>query len=880
MSVNSLMRTGLKLVVAMLLLAGLAIVLSPAAARAQRARNAKGILVLYWYNKDFPANVIFDQSFQATLQSASGGAIEYYPEYFETDRFPGESYELLLRDHLRQKYADRTVDVIVAAGDPPLEFLLKYRKDLFPHTPIVFASAKVPAAEVLAAGPGMTGFIILGAYRETLDLALKLHPDTENVFVVSGTLAHDKKYEELCRERLKDYDSGVAINYLTDLAPKELAAKVRSLPKRSVVFYIWQQVYDEAGGLLETKDILTLVTASATAPVYGLSSWQVGKGIVGGQVLTLEARGTKAAEIALRIVNGARAQDIAVQMAPLVPMFDWRELKRWGISARSLPPDSVVRFRVPTFWEQYRWYVLTVLGVMLIQSTLIVVLVINRSLRKRAEIEIKRFASLAAAQHQRLNDVVAHAPGIVWEALTQPDGHPGKATFVSEYAEKMLGYSVKEWLATPGFLQSITHPEDREKTAAVFEGGKEGRVQFRLTTRDGRQLWAEAHLTCIYDEAGRVIGLRGIMLDISKRKQAEAALLAAQESLTIAVEAAQLGTWDLDLTNDFSGHRNLRHDQIFGYDTPQTNWGREIARRHIVEDDLEVFDAAFARARVSGELKFDARVRWPDGSIHWMAARGRFYSDKSGQPTRGAGVNFDITERMEAQQALMDLSGKLIRAREDEGARIARELHDDISQRIALISIELDLLSQNPPPAQAEFHQTAQGILKQTLELMTEIHRLSHDLHPSKLIHLGVGAALKSLCAELSQVYGLSLEFRAIDLPPDLPQDLSLCLYRIVQESLNNVIKHSGARNAQVELRGTGSEIRLRIADSGSGFDIESTTNRKGIGLIGMRERLRLVGGTFSIDSRLSQGTRIEVRVPLARRGVAFAEQRHSRSAT
>jgi len=866
------MRIGLKVVAAMVLLAGLVIVLSPAAARAQRARNAKGILVLYWYNKDFPANVIFDQNFQASLQSASGGPIEYYPEYFETDRFPGVSYELLLRDYLRQKYADRTVDVVVAAGDPPLDFLLKYRNDLFPHTPIVFASAKVPAAEVLAAGPGMTGFIILGAYRETLDLALKLHPDTENVFVVSGTLAHDKKYEELCRERLKDYDSGVAINYLTDLAPNELAAKLRSLPKRSVVFYIWQQAYDEAGGLLESKDILTLVTASATAPVYGLSSWQVGKGIVGGQVLTLEARGTKAAEIALRIVNGARAQDIAVQMAPLVPMFDWRELKRWGISERRLPPESVIRFRVPTFWEQYKWYVLTVLGVMLIQSTLIVVLVINRSLRKRAEIESKRFAALAAAQHQRLNDVVANVPCIVWELLIQPDSHTRKAIFVSEYAEKMLGYSVEEWLATPDFLQAIMHPEDREKTAAIFESGKEGRVQFRLTTRDGRQLWAEAYLAYIYDEAGRVIGLRGIMMDITKRKQAKAALLATQESLTIAVEAAQLGTWDLDLTSDFSGHRNLRHDQIFGYDTPQTNWGREIARRHIVKDDLEVFDAAFARAMITGELEFDARVRWPDGSIHWMAARGRFYFDESGQPTRGAGVNFDITERMEAQQALMDLSGKLIRAREDEGARIARELHDDISQRIALISIELDLLSQNPPPAQAEFHRAAQDILKQTLDLTTEIHRLSHDLHPSKLVHLGIVAALKSLCADLSQAYGLSLEFRAADLPPDLPKDLSLCLYRIVQESLNNVVKHSGARDAQVELCGTESEIRLRISDSGSGFDVESATSRKGIGLLGMRERLRLVGGTISIDSRIAQGTRIDVRVPLTRKGVGHQD--------
>ncbi|MFL6275738.1 MAG: PAS domain-containing protein [Blastocatellia bacterium] len=862
----------MKLVAAMVLLAGLVIVLSPAAARAQRARHPKGVLVLYWYNKDFPGNVIFDQNFQAALQSAPGGTVEYYPEYFETDRFPGESYEGLLRDYLRRKYADRTIDVVVAAGDPPLEFLLKYRNELFPHTPIVFAAAKVPAAEVLAAGPGMTGFIILGAYKETLDLALKLHPDTEKVFVVSGTLAHDKKYEMLCRERLRDYDSGVAITYLTDLPSDELVAKMRNLPKRSVVLYIWQQAYDEEGGLLESKDILTLVTASATAPVYGLSSWQVGKGIVGGQVLTLEARGAKAAEIALRIVNGARAQEIAVQMAPLVPMFDWRELKRWGISERSLPPESVVRFRVPTFWEQNQWYILVVLGVVAIQSTLIVVLVINHSRRKRAEIESKRFASLAEAQHQRLNDVVSHAPGIVWESLIQPDGHTRNATFVSEYAEKMLGYSVEEWLATPGFLPSITYSEDREKTAAIFEGGKEGMVQFRLMTRDGRQLWAEAHLVCIYDEAGSVIGLRGIMMDISKRKQAEEALLAAQESLTIAVEAAHLGTWDLDLTNDFSGHRNLRHDQIFGYDTPQANWGRDIARRHIVEDDLEVFDAAFARALVTGELEFDARVCWPDGSIHWLAARGRFYSDESGRPTRGAGVNFDITERMEAQQALMDLSGKLIRAREDEGARIARELHDDISQRIALISIELDLLSQNPPPAQAEFQQTAQGILKQTLELMGEIHRLSHDLHPSKLAHLGVVAALQSLCAELSQAYGLNLEFCAADLPSNLPKDISLCLYRVVQESLNNVVKHSGAKDAQVELRATEAEIRLRISDSGSGFDVESAKSRKGIGLIGMRERLRLVGGTISIDSRISQGTRIDVRVPLKRREVGHQD--------
>src|SRR5262245_36726763 len=267
-------RVRLKLIRAALLVWAV-ILLAPLFGRAQQSTEPKRALVLYWYNKDHPWNVKFDQSFQAALQLAPGGTVEYYPEYLETNRFPGEKQSLLLRDDLRQKYADRTIDVVVANSDASLDFLLKYRDDLFPHTPIVFIAARHPSKEELAAGPGLTGILNLHTHRETLDLALRLHPDTEQVFVISGTLEHDKKHEIVAREELQGYETKVQITYLTDLSLEELIAKTRSLPERSIVIHVWQQSRDEQGKVLESADMLASIARSATVPIYGMAFQRV-----------------------------------------------------------------------------------------------------------------------------------------------------------------------------------------------------------------------------------------------------------------------------------------------------------------------------------------------------------------------------------------------------------------------------------------------------------------------------------------------------------------------------------------------------------------------------------------------------------------------------
>lgn len=223
----------------------------------------------------------------------------------------------------------------------------------------------------------------------------------------------------------------------------------------------------------------------------------------------------------------------------------------------------------------------------------------------------------------------------------------------------------------------------------------------------------------------------------------------------------------------------------------------------------------------------------------------------------------DITRRRQAEEELRTLGGRLIKAQEEERSRIARELHDDLNQRMVILAIELDRLRKKIPKAQSDLATDLKQLSINAQEISSEIHQLSYRLHPSKLDHLGLAVALKSLCEELAQNQDLKIEFQQIGFPATIPQDITLCIFRIAQESLRNVIKHSGARNARVLLRKTSQVLHLSISDSGCGFETESPASTRGLGFISMRERLRLVGGDISIRSQPSRGTKIDVMVHL-----------------
>jgi signal transduction histidine kinase len=206
----------------------------------------------------------------------------------------------------------------------------------------------------------------------------------------------------------------------------------------------------------------------------------------------------------------------------------------------------------------------------------------------------------------------------------------------------------------------------------------------------------------------------------------------------------------------------------------------------------------------------------------------------------------------------------LIEAQEAERAWLARELHDDVSQRVALVAMTLETLRQDLPPSEGQSIRCIEEAKKQIGELVSDIQALSHRLHSSKLELQGLIGAARGLCRELSDRHNIEIILDSRDIPKELPQEVALCLFRVLQEALQNAMKHSGVRQFEVSLKGALNEIQLTVHDAGAGFDREKAISGHGLGLTSMRERLNLVNGQLSIDSQFLRGTTIRARVPLS----------------
>src|SRR5258705_12030892 len=283
---------------------------------AQETAKPKRILALYWYGKDFPTNVKFDESLKTVFQGADDGTIEYYAEYLESNRFPGENQSLLLRDYLRQKYADRKIDVLIALSSLSLNFLTQYHAELFPNAPIVFTTIDRPELGNQVTGPRITGVITDNAFGKTLDLALKLHPKTQRALIIVSTAERDKNFEAEVRNSLEEFEDRVDLTYLTDLPLDRLLANVRSAGEGSIILCV-RYSRNGPGKSLDPFEALSLVTQSARVPVYSTGSLGViGRGSVGGYGVDLEACATKGGQMALSISNGKPVQETPVVIVP------------------------------------------------------------------------------------------------------------------------------------------------------------------------------------------------------------------------------------------------------------------------------------------------------------------------------------------------------------------------------------------------------------------------------------------------------------------------------------------------------------------------------------------------------------------------------------
>ena len=259
------------------------------------------------------------------------------------------------------------------------------------------------------------------------------------------------------------------------------------------------------------------------------------------------------------------------------------------------------------------------------------------------------------------------------------------------------------------------------------------------------------------------------------------------------------------------------------------------------------------------------------GHVVWVTLTASAVPDALGKVSYGVAQAQDITARKHAeaalrrdQEQLQSLAGRLITVQEEERKRIARELHDDINQRLALLAVNLGDLRDHVPASATELKRGVETASKLVTELVNDVQALSHRLHSSRLQHLGLESAAASLCREFSERNRVEIEFSSDHILEELPEETSLCLYRVLQEALQNAIKHSGSRNLQVSLTGRTSEIELTVCDSGIGFYPEEAMKGRGLGLTSIRERLKLVNGILSIESQPQRGTKIHAQVPFS----------------
>lgn len=344
-------------------------------------------------------------------------------------------------------------------------------------------------------------------------------------------------------------------------------------------------------------------------------------------------------------------------------------------------------------------------------------------------------------------------------------------------------------------------------------------------------------------------------------RRREAELNEMVKQLGMSADAADVGIW----TKNIGDKRIWASDkwfEIFGLEPSRTLTFERFFRR-VHPDDAGMVEDAIVAARNGGiDYSVVYRVILPDGELRWISSLGKFeFEDGKAKYLRGASV--DITKRKVAEQSAHALSRKLMGAQEKERARLARELHDDLSQSLALLSIQLQSLSGESVKPTTVKRQVGE-LTEQIQRLSLDVHRISHELHPSKLNQLGLEAALRGFCRETGAAHGMKVRFEAKGVPRNLPNDISLCVYRIAQESLQNAVKHSGAAFANVILEAADGEIRLVVSDNGCGFDPDSLKSKESLGLVSMEERIRAVNGKLTIESVTDAGTKIAAVVPIA----------------
>jgi PAS domain S-box-containing protein len=484
------------------------------------------------------------------------------------------------------------------------------------------------------------------------------------------------------------------------------------------------------------------------------------------------------------------------------------------------------------------------------------------------------------ANKERLSLAADSAGAGLWELNCSTN-----LIWATEKALAIFGYAPGEVINMARFEATVC-PEDlehvRQAIARSLENNEPFSIEYRILVDGDCLKWVYASGRPYFKPNGERDRLLGVLIDITERKAIEAQRNLNQERLASAIDIAALGFYEMG-ENHHIRFLDDRMRELVGLPPESEADARQFWLEHIYEEDLEGVQDVVRKVLEKGVNHFtvEYRYRHPTHGLLWLNHLSRALKrDAAGRATRVIGVIQDITERklMEErlkksevilrnnQRDLQRLAGGLIAVKEEELRRLSRELHDDLTQRLAVIAIEagkLELQMKTMEPPLGESIGKIAAIKEQLIKVSEDVHRISRQLHPTILEDLGLIRAIESECAVINQMEHLEIIFRQDAIPGKIPKDVALCLYRIIQEGLKNAITHASAQGCEILLQGLADTVHLTMRDDGMGFDPDEVRHKPGLGLSSMRERVLLVQGDFSIDTRPGCGTVISVSIPL-----------------
>lgn len=453
----------------------------------------------------------------------------------------------------------------------------------------------------------------------------------------------------------------------------------------------------------------------------------------------------------------------------------------------------------------------------------------------------------------------------------------GKITFLNNAAKDIYGYQPEE-LIGKNFLDFVPK-EQFEKDSKIFMEainlGKEViNYESQFTHKDGHTVYLLANSRILRDESGNFLGTTGISKDVTSRKNAEKIIRESEESLRFVLESSKTGYWDMDILENKT-IRSARHDELFGYKEMLPKWGYDDFIAHVHKDYKELVDKTYKSA-MKGEGDYDIvfPVVWPDKTIHWVWSKGRFRLNSEGQPVRVSGIMTDVdnqkkaeNEILKSREELRALAQHLSNIREDERKNIARDIHDELGQILTSIKLNLGLLNRQIKTNGKISHNLISDELVSISELIDKsiknIRKLISQLRPEYLDNLGLIPAVENYLEDFKNISGINCILNNSVENEKFDSSTSIILFRIVQESLTNVARHSKASKVSVNFTYQEGKLILTIEDNGVGFVSDKNLKIKSFGLIGMQERASALGGSINIKSKLNKGTKVCFECPL-----------------